>query len=49
MPFYIKGPVRFVQLFLRSMEDAGEYLSSALFDDNYKGGWSLMDADAKKS
>eukprot|EP00906_Rhabdomonas_costata_P023365 RCo033629 len=48
LPWYLRGPVRFLQIFLRSMETAGEYLCCALLDPEYRGGWSLMGANGQK-
>lgn len=45
MPWYLRGPIRFLQLFMRAPNVAAEYLSSALFDDQYKGGAHFMGAD----
>lgn len=38
-PWYLKGPVRFLQLFLTSIEDCAEYQCSALFNNNFNGGF----------
>eukprot|EP00455_Lapot_gusevi_P047554 TRINITY_DN643_c0_g1_i3.p1 TRINITY_DN643_c0_g1~~TRINITY_DN643_c0_g1_i3.p1 ORF type:complete len:301 (-),score=76.04 TRINITY_DN643_c0_g1_i3:30-932(-) len=47
MPWYLRGPIRLLQPFLRSIETCGEYLVSALFDDQYRGGFHLMDSNAR--
>eukprot|EP00048_Salpingoeca_helianthica_P015573 m.227462 g.227462 ORF g.227462 m.227462 type:complete len:323 (+) comp17220_c0_seq1:179-1147(+) len=47
MPWYLRGPIRALQCLFRSPETAGEYLSSAIFDDEYRGGWFLMGQNAQ--
>jgi NAD(P)-dependent dehydrogenase (short-subunit alcohol dehydrogenase family) len=48
LPWYFRGPVRALQCLGRSPDMAGEYLCSALLDEEYKGGWSLMGQNAQK-
>ena len=47
LPTVVRGIVRVLQLFFRSLEDCGEYMSSALIDEDYKGGWHLMGAEGQ--
>lgn len=49
LPWYARGPVRFLQLFFRSKEDSGEYMSCALLDEEYRGGWSLMGPNGERA
>lgn len=42
LPVVLRWLVRAIQPLFRSIEDAGEYLSCALLDDDYRGGWKLM-------
>eukprot|EP00054_Salpingoeca_dolichothecata_P030770 m.253444 g.253444 ORF g.253444 m.253444 type:complete len:312 (-) comp26718_c0_seq13:41-976(-) len=43
MPWFIRGPVRFMQLFARSPEDCAEYLSEGFFSDQFKTGFHMLD------
>eukprot|EP00455_Lapot_gusevi_P047550 TRINITY_DN643_c0_g1_i15.p1 TRINITY_DN643_c0_g1~~TRINITY_DN643_c0_g1_i15.p1 ORF type:complete len:335 (-),score=79.68 TRINITY_DN643_c0_g1_i15:8-955(-) len=47
MPWYLRAPIRLLQPFLRSIDDCGEFMVSALFDDQYRGGFHLMDSNGR--
>eukprot|EP00899_Mesostigma_viride_P024572 jgi/Mesvir1/529/Mv11390-RA.1 len=44
-PALVRGPVRFLQLFLKSPEDCAENMCFGLFADEHKGGFRLLAAD----
>eukprot|EP00455_Lapot_gusevi_P012973 TRINITY_DN1624_c0_g1_i1.p1 TRINITY_DN1624_c0_g1~~TRINITY_DN1624_c0_g1_i1.p1 ORF type:complete len:337 (-),score=110.01 TRINITY_DN1624_c0_g1_i1:100-1038(-) len=48
MPWYLRGPIRVLQVFFRSVKTCAEYMSCALFDDQYKAGFHLMNPDGQK-
>eukprot|EP00047_Mylnosiga_fluctuans_P010966 m.18912 g.18912 ORF g.18912 m.18912 type:complete len:320 (-) comp3386_c0_seq1:124-1083(-) len=49
LPLLLRGLVRMIQPFMRSLQDCGEYMASALMDPEYHGGWSLMDQNGNKT
>jgi len=48
LPLLFRGLVRLIQPLFRSIDDCGEYMSCALLDPEYKGGWSLMGDHGQK-
>ena len=49
LPAVLRWLIRAIQPLFRSLEDAGEYLSCALLDPEYHGGWSLMGSNGQRA